>query len=231
MSRAKKTLCVSILGVILLYSLILFALWLSRVITGDRYEAIENGRIVSTLTTDYFTWPEDIEKWIDSLNLTGEIKRYTRVGHKLIGEMTLVRGALEGAHREWYQNGSLFSYNFFTNGVRHCASTNYFPNGLPQYTSYYDHGVQLQSTAWYENGNPRSEHTHTTSGVLCRERHWTKEGKLFADAWFDISCNATSGIVCVQGISDETPPILLDAVGQTNVSFSAAIEFLTRTTQ
>lgn len=231
MNRARKVLCVSFSGIVLLFFLLLFALWVSRAITGDRYEAIKDGKVVSTLTTDYFTWPEDVEKWIDSLNLTGEIKRYTRAGHKLIGEMNLVNSALEGAYREWYRNGSLRNYCYYTNGVQHCASTNYYPNGSPRYTSCYNHGVQLQSTAWYENGNPRSEHTHTTSGVLCRERHWTKEGKLFADAWFDISCNATSGIVCVQGISDETPPILLDAVGQTNVSFSAAIEFLTRTTQ
>ena len=158
MNRARKVLCVSFSGIVLLFFLLLFALWVSRVITGDRYEAIKDGKVVSTLTTDYFTWPEDVEKWIDSLNLTGEIKRYTRAGHKLIGEMNLVNSALEGAYREWYRNGSLRNYCYYTNGVQHCASTNYYPSGSPQYTSCYNHGVQLQSITWYENGNPDSEY-------------------------------------------------------------------------
>ncbi len=158
---------------------------------------------------------------------TGVLRGYTFISHRLIFEAHMRNGVFDGPRREWFNNGVLLSYSYYTNGVPYGWATNYYPSGNPNYTSFHASGIEIQSITWYDNGGPMSEYEHTSERKAHHARHWTDRGELFADSWIDASMRATSGIACVSwNPTSKNPPVLLDAVGRTNISLQAAISLL-----
>ncbi len=193
---------------------------------------LETARGTERLCTDSYDGFEnnsELQSRIRSCE-TSILRGYTFVPHRLVFEAHMRNGVFDGPRREWYNNGVLLSYSYYTNGVPDGWTTNYYPSGSPEYTSFYAEGIERRSITWYNNGVPMSDYEHTSDGKSYHERHWTDTGNLFADSWIDASMRATSGIQCVSwNPSSVNPPLLLDVAGRTNISLEAAITILNRT--
>lgn len=189
-------------------------------------ETRDGAKRLCTDSYDGFENNAELQSRIKSYE-TSILRGYTLLSHRLILEVHMRNGVFNGPRREWFNNGVLLSYTYYTNGVPYGWTTNYYPSGNPNYTSFYVSGIARQSITWYDNGCPMSEYEHTSEGQSYHARHWTDRGELFADSWIDVSMRATSGIACVSwNPSSKNPPVLLDAVGRTNISLQAAISLL-----
>lgn len=79
-------------------------------------------------------------------------------------EENYLNGKKHGECKFWYEDGQIICKHMYENGKTHGLCQGWYRTGKPRYIKKYEHGIELSSIWWDENGKKRYEKTLLDDG-------------------------------------------------------------------
>ena len=169
-----------------LYLLLIAGLWVSRIVTGCRWEVWNDGKLSEVFLTDYFTPEEKIYDKIERSDLTAEIHVYTRWRRRKVLDMQIMNGKKDGPFVSWYESGSIHEKLNYKNGKQDGLAIRNHPNGQPEsMCTFRDGKPDGLSQGWHPNGTLKFRYTYQEGNLKGHVESWDCDGNLVMDDWIE----------------------------------------------